>query len=207
VHRLLPGLLRFVRIQRVRRAQDFLQIGFVYLMGEDGRPFGDEPAQAARVIDVAVRVDQVFDRLPGNQALGFRDDGQRAGLVLPALDDRDVVLEIDRDHGVAAGDQVDAVAQLLRLRGRVGRRRGRGGRAAPPLLRLDVDGRVHLHIGDVQIEDRKPTLFLDDVHRELRTAGVLVVAVARLEAHVADELVVYPRLDALDHVLRVDVAV
>ena len=41
-HRLLPGLLRLVRIQRVRRAQDFLEIRLVHLMGEDGRAFGDE---------------------------------------------------------------------------------------------------------------------------------------------------------------------
>ena len=65
------------------------------------------------MIDMAMGVDQVLDRLVGNQTLGFGDDGQRARLVLPRLDERDVVLEIDCDHGVAAGDQVDAVTELL----------------------------------------------------------------------------------------------
>ncbi len=35
--------------------------------------------------------------------------------------ERDVVLEVDGDDRVAAGDQVDAVTELLRLGGRIGR--------------------------------------------------------------------------------------
>jgi hypothetical protein len=35
------------------------------LMGEDRRPFGDKRAKPARVIDMAMRVDQVLDRLVG----------------------------------------------------------------------------------------------------------------------------------------------
>src|SRR5688572_33443471 len=50
-------------------------------------------------------------------------------------------------------------------------------------------------------------LLLDDAHRELRAAGVFVIAVDGLEWRVAEELVVDPSLDALDDVLLVDVAV
>ena len=61
-HWLLPGLLCFVRIQCVRQAHDFFEIGLVYLMGEDGQTVGDESTQAAGMIDVAMGVDQVPDR-------------------------------------------------------------------------------------------------------------------------------------------------
>ena len=65
------------------------------------------------MVDVAVRVDDVLDRLVGNQPLRFGDDREAARLALPGLDDRDVILEVDRDRRVAAGDQIDAVAELL----------------------------------------------------------------------------------------------
>src|SRR5687768_9310773 len=50
-------------------------------------------------------------------------------------------------------------------------------------------------------------LFLDNAHRELRAAGVFVIAVDGLEWHVAEELVVDPGLDTLNEVLLVDVTV
>ena len=54
----------------------------------------------------------------------------------PDLDQRDVVLEVDGDDRVAAGDQVDAVTELLRLAQVAGAARRRGRRAASPLRRL-----------------------------------------------------------------------
>ena len=110
---LLPGELRCVRIQRVRRAQNFFEIGLVHPVREDGRPFGDERAEAAGVIDMAMGVDHVPDGFVWNQAPGLGDHGQCARPILPRLDERDVVLEIDRDYRVAAGDQVNAVTELL----------------------------------------------------------------------------------------------
>ncbi len=61
--RLLPGCLRLVRIQRVRQREHLLEVRLVRLVREDGRAFGDERPQAAGVIDVAVGVDDVPDRL------------------------------------------------------------------------------------------------------------------------------------------------
>src|SRR5262249_23180114 len=117
-----------------------------------------------------------------------------------------VILHVDRDRRVAAGDQVDAVAERFGGRRRVRRGSGRGGTAAS-LRRLNRDRRVRLHVGDGQVEDRIAALLLDDMHRALPSADVLVVGVERLEGQVAEERVVDPRLDALDQTLVVDVAV
>ena len=92
-----PAVCALVRIERVRLAQHLLEIGLVDLVGEDGRALGDERPQAAGMIDVAVGVDHVPDRLVRNQPLGFGDDRQRARLVLAAFDQRDVILEVDGD--------------------------------------------------------------------------------------------------------------
>src|SRR5262245_19471964 len=56
------------------------------------------------------------------------------------------------------------------------------------------------------IERRISALPDDDVHRKLRAADILVVAVCGLERHVAEERVVDQRLDPLDLMLSVDVA-
>jgi hypothetical protein len=80
---------------------------------EYGRPFGDERAQAAGVVEVAVRVDHVADRLVRDEPLRFSDDGQRSWFALSRFDEGDVVLEIDGDDGVPAGDEIDAVTELL----------------------------------------------------------------------------------------------
>ena len=203
---LLSVLLRRIGGERVRQAERLLEIRLVDLMGEDRRAFGDRRAQAARMIDVAVRVDDVRDRLVGDQLLRFRQHREAARLALAQLDHRDVILEVDRESAVAAGDEIHAVAELF---GRRGARRCRGRRAgaAASLRRLNRDGRVRLHVGQREIEDRIAALFLHDVHRELRAADVLVVGVDRLERHVAVERVVDPRLDAIDEVAIADVAV
>ena len=58
-------------------AERLLEIGLVQLVGEDRRAFGDDRPQAARVVDVAVRVDDVLDRLVRNQPFRFGDDRER----------------------------------------------------------------------------------------------------------------------------------
>ena len=74
----------------------------------------DPRAQAARVVEVHVRVDQVADRLVRDRFLHLRDDGQRALLGLRAFDDDDVVGLIDRETVVGAALQVeDAVGEFL----------------------------------------------------------------------------------------------
>src|SRR5207244_13468010 len=132
---------------RVRKACRLLEIRLVQLVREDRRAFRDRGAQTARMIDMRVRVDDVGNRLVGNQPLRFGDDRLAARLALSALDDRDVILEVDRDSGIAAENQVHTVAQLLgrRLRGRWRATTAAGG--AAPLRRLNVDGRVCLYVG------------------------------------------------------------
>jgi hypothetical protein len=49
------------------------------------------------VIEVRVRIDDVFNPLVREQPLGFRNHGQPACFTLPALDNHDVVLELDRE--------------------------------------------------------------------------------------------------------------
>ena len=160
----------------MRLAQHLLEVRLVDLVRQDGRALGDERPQPARVVEVAVRVDDVSNRLVRNQPLGFGDHRQRPRLALPALDEGDVVLEVHGDHGVAARDQVHAVAELLGYGRRIRRRRrGRRRSATARGWRLNRDGRVHLHVAQGQVEDRIPTLPLHDVHRELHAVHVLVV--------------------------------
>ena len=62
---------------------------------------------------MAVGVDDVLDRLVRNLPLRLGHYGKTAGLALSRLDDGDVILEVDGDSRVAAGNQKHAVAQLL----------------------------------------------------------------------------------------------
>ena len=56
-------------------------------MGDDGRALGDEGPQAAGMVEMLVRVDDVPDRLVRNQLLGFLDDRERSRFTLRPLDD------------------------------------------------------------------------------------------------------------------------
>ena len=62
------------------------------------------------MIDMAVRVDDVFDRFVRDQPLRLGDDREPARLALSGLDDGDVIFEVDGDRGVAAREEVHAVA-------------------------------------------------------------------------------------------------
>ena len=65
------------------------------------------------MIEMMVRVDDVADRLVRHETLRFRDDGLPACLALPALDDGEMILELDHHARVAAENQVHAVGELL----------------------------------------------------------------------------------------------
>ena len=60
-----------------------------------------------------VRVDDVADRLVRHETLRLRDDGFSTRFVLPALDDGEMVFELDGDARVATENQVHAVGELL----------------------------------------------------------------------------------------------
>ena len=55
-------------------ANDLLVVRLVDLVRDDRRALGDERAQAARVIEVLMRVDDVADRLVRDQPLRLGDD-------------------------------------------------------------------------------------------------------------------------------------
>ena len=91
-------------------------------MRDDRDAFGDDGADAARVIEVMVRQHAVANRLVRNHALRLGDDRLRARLVLAGrLEDQDVIVELDGERDVAARDAVDAVREPFRC----GRRRSR----------------------------------------------------------------------------------
>ena len=99
--------------ERARIAQPLFQKALVVRVGDDRDPFGGKRREAAGVIEVRVRVDDVPDRLVRNHLLGFGDDRDAARFALPAFEHDDVILELDRQRDVAAGDPVDAFGHLL----------------------------------------------------------------------------------------------
>ena len=99
--------------QRPRRAERLLQEALVVRVRDDGDALGRKRRQAARMIEVRVRVDDVPDWLVRDDALRFGDDRQAARLVLPAFEHDDVVLELDGKRHIAAGDAIDAVGHLF----------------------------------------------------------------------------------------------
>ena len=109
----------------VRVREDLLEVVVVVLVRDDCDVLGHERGEPARVVEVRVRVDDVADRLVGDDALRLGDDREAARFALPALEHDDVILEFDRERHVAAGDAVDAVGQLLRLNRRRWRRAAR----------------------------------------------------------------------------------
>lgn len=62
-------------------------------MRHDSGAFGHVGTHAAQMIEVCVSVDQFADRLTRNQALRLGNDCRRSLIVLPTLDDGDVILE------------------------------------------------------------------------------------------------------------------
>ena len=115
----IPSTLAFRRVlgervsdQRARSVERALEELLVVLVSHDRRALGDQRRQAARVIRVRMRVDDVADRLLREELLHFVDDGLSARDVLPGLDDDDVVLELDGERVVGAVDLVDAICQL-----------------------------------------------------------------------------------------------
>ena len=97
----------------MRQGEQALEVRLVDLVRDDRGALVDEGAQTARVIDVVVRVDDVANRLAGNEPLRLGDDLVRARLALRPLEDDDVVAEVDGEGCVTAENQEDAVGDLL----------------------------------------------------------------------------------------------
>jgi hypothetical protein len=88
----------------------------------DRRALGPQRPQAARVIEMLVRVHDVPDRLVRDQPVRFGDDVVRARLGQRSLNHHDMIREFDDEAVVRGGDQPDTVRKLSGL-GRRGRRR------------------------------------------------------------------------------------
>ena len=69
--RRLTGFCKAIRIDGVRRRPDFFIISLIRLVGHNGCAFINKRAQAAGMIEMRMRVDQVVDRLVGDKLLGF----------------------------------------------------------------------------------------------------------------------------------------
>ena len=115
------------------------------------------------------------------------------------FDDHDIVLEIDGQRRVRGQNQIDSVRQLLRG----------GGRRRRVACRVprEVGGRVGLHIRDADVENGEVAFFYFDRGGKLHAAEILIAAVVGLHQRVAEHRRINPGLDAVEHVLRVDVTV
>ena len=104
----LRRLLRLgqpVGVQRPRRGPGLLVVRLIEFVCHDRGAFVHPRAQAARMIEVHVGVDQEPDRLVRNGFLDLRDHRQRPRLALRPLDHDDVIGLIDGDAVMrTAGD-------------------------------------------------------------------------------------------------------
>ena len=69
----------------------------IAIVGDDGRAFRHESAYATQMIEVAVGVNEIADRLIWEGLLDLVDHGEGALLIERPLDHRDEVLELDGD--------------------------------------------------------------------------------------------------------------
>ena len=175
------------------------------VVGEDDGPVGRERRQPAGVIEVRVRVHDVLDSFVRDQPLGLCDHGQCARLALPALEHDDVIFELDGERHVAAGDAIDTVGQLLRG-GRPCHRRSDRRRRRRRHQRREVR-RIGASLpNESDVRFHADAALPDPGGRPEAAAEVRVVTVKGLDMHVAEYGMLDPRLDALDELLRVDVA-
>ena len=163
-------------------------------MGDDGRAFVDGRANAAEMIPMVVRGDDVADRLVRNHFLRFRDHRERALLGLRRVDQHDVILHLDGQAVMrAAGEVVDALGELRRVD--ANRRR----RGAVRTLSGTVISTAGFAVTDATVKSRRETRpGSGRCARKLDAAEILVVAVDGFNQHVADDRLVDPGLDSLD---------
>ena len=122
------GILRErIRHDRVRPCDGVLKVLRAGFLRDDGQAFRDGRADAARMIEVVVAVDDVGQRLVRLDLSRLGDDRQRARVVLRRFDERHVIRELDEDAVMAsAGEPPDARRDFLHgdhRRRRHGRRR------------------------------------------------------------------------------------
>ena len=178
---------------RARPRRELLVEGRVRCVGDDDEPFRNGRADAARMIEVVVRVHQVGQRLIRDELPRLGDHRQRSDFV-GRLDEHQVVAELDENAVVRlAGQEPDAVGHFLgrhvggwrpsnRCRGC---RRIRGGEIAHVS--------VHALSRHAQIDDLIIVRRHDHARRQHQPVHVLVVSEARPLRDVAQVRVVQPR--------------
>src|SRR6516162_11772680 len=99
---------------RRRRQHDAMVEVAVLVVGDDGCAFRHEAAHATQMVEVVVRIDEILDRLVGEELVGFGH--QRVGALIAErpLDHHDIVLELDGDAVVRAAAQEDDAGGELR---------------------------------------------------------------------------------------------
>ena len=171
------------------------------------------------MVRVRMRVPHVTQRLVRKELLGFGDVRHATGFRLARFEHHHVVLELHEDRIVAAGsgcEPIETVTELLRRHGHrrwtsrsasrrrtaatAGRRRGCGNECG------DV-GRIQLRTRHVHIGERPAAARLDDLRGRHRAAEILPARVGGDDVHIAHDVFVEPRLDALNLILAVDIAV
>jgi len=63
------------------------------------------------MIEVAVGIEQIFDRLIRDQPLRLGNDRAGVGFAIASFEYYDVVLEVDCDTGVSTKNEVNTVSQ------------------------------------------------------------------------------------------------
>src|SRR2546425_198478 len=192
-----PGLGQVIRPNGCAVRDRALEERPVDLVGDDGDALAGGGADAARMIEVVVGVDEVTDRLAGHEALHLGQHGQGTLLVDRALDEDQVIFHLDERAVVrASGQEPHAVGDHLRCDPGVGLRRG------PDVVGdLDVHRGVGPHVGDGQVENWKPARGLQDLRGELHAAEVPVVQVTHLDGHLSQHGMGHHRLDERDEIL------
>src|ERR1700693_3895389 len=103
------------------------------------------------MVEVAVGVKQIFDRLVRHQTFRLGDDCAGVGFTIASFKHNDVVFEIYRDTRITAEDEINTVPQRTRYGG------WRSCRSAPR-RRGNIGRYVRFHVGYSEIEDRPVAL-------------------------------------------------
>ena len=183
-----PGHFReAIGVERVSILENFLfVISPVRFVRDDRNTFGRICPNAARVIEMVMRVDEVLDGLVWKHPLRFRDRCHRSIVSSRAFDDDEIVFELDeKTLRRTIIQQPDAVANLLGLN--LHTRRFTTTSAATSAtdttttLRVAAKLRrcraVRFDVPNGEFEYGEAALALNDVHRELHAAKILIVGV------------------------------
>ena len=193
----LARALERVRVDAVRVRQHLFKIRTRQLAGDQGCALGGCGAQATRMVEVVVRIDDQGDRLAAGQLFDFGQHGCGAPVGQRALDHHQVVFHLD-GHAVvgATGHKPYTFGHLVGaypLGGGAYQRRG-----------LDAGRHIGFDVVHGQIQHRKPPQVLADASGKLYASKVLVVGKAYDGGGVTQHGIGLHRVNPLYQPRRVD---